>query len=112
MAYEVLKINNQANAQQNAIELMQFIGRAFEGTDVYMCENTDAFFRAWSGNDQLTQVFVFINRSESGIIDEAILTHVAKNPLLLRPPMTYDFVKVNASSGLEEFRNVIIGALS
>ena len=111
MAYEVLKINNQATAQNNAIELMQFIGNAFAQADVYMVDNTDAFFRAWSGNDQLNQVFVFINRSESGIITEAILTHIAKNPLLLKPPIAYDFIKVGASKGLEEFRNVIIGAL-
>lgn len=111
MAYEVLKINNQANAQKNAIELMQFIGQAFDGADVFMHEDTNAFFRAWSGNDQLNQVFVFINRSENGIITEAILTHVARNPLLIRPPIAYDFVKVAASQGLEEFRNVIIGAL-
>lgn len=111
MAYEVLKINNQVTAQKNAIELMQFIGNAFAESDVYMCENTNAFFRAWSGNDQLNQVFVFINRTENDIIDQAILTHIAKNPLLVKPPIAYDFVKVNASKGLEEFRDVIIGAL-
>lgn len=111
MSYEVLKINNQVTAQKNAIELMQFIGNAFAELDVYMCENTDAFFRAWSGNDQLNQIFVFVNRSENDIIDQVIITHIAKNPLLVRPPIAYDFVKVNASPGLTEFRNTVIGAM-
>lgn len=109
--YEVLKINNQSTAQKNAIDLMQFIGQSFDGSDVYMQDDISAFFRAWSGNDHLNQVFVFINRSENDTITEAILTHIAKNPLLVRPPITYDFVKVNASKGLEEFRNAIISAL-
>lgn len=111
MAYEVLKINNQEDAQKNAIELMHFIGQAFDGSDVYIRDDTSAFFRAWSGNDQLNQVFVFINRTENGIITEVIMTHIARNPLLIRPPIAYDFIKVAASKGLEEFRNVIIGAL-
>lgn len=109
--YEVLKINDQSTAQKNAIDLMQFIGKAFDGADVYMHDNIDQFFRAWSGNDQLNQVFVFINRSENDTITEAILTHVARNPLLVRPPVVYDFVRVNVSAGLDEFRNTIIGAI-
>lgn len=110
--YEVLKINNQVNAQKNAIDLMQFLGRAFDSSeDVYIHDSTDAFFRAWSGNDQLNQVFVFIKRSENDTITEAILTHIARNPLLVRPPVVYDFVKVNVSQGLVEFRDTIISAL-
>lgn len=112
MAYEVLKLNNQANAQQTATELLAFIGNALDDANIYMVEDITPFFRAWSGNDQLNQIMVFVNRSENGIITEAILTHIAKNPLLIKPPIAYDFIKVGASKGLEEYRDVIIGALS
>lgn len=111
MAYEVLKINNQMTAQKNAMDLMQFIGDAFKDADLYMRDDISAFFKAWSGNDALNGVYVFINRSESGIIDQAILTHVANNPLIIKPPIAYDFIRVNASDGLNEFRDTIIGAL-
>lgn len=112
MAYEVLKINNQADAQQTAINLLTFMGNVLEGENLYMVEDITHFFRAWSGNDQLNQIMVFVNRSEDGIITEAILTHIAKNPLLIKPPLAYDFLKVSASKGLEEYRDVIIGAMS
>lgn len=112
MAYEVLKLNNQANAQQTATELLAFVGNALDDVNIYMVEDITPFFRAWSGNDQLNQIMVFISRSENGIITEAILTHIAKNPLLIKPPIAYDFIKVGASKGLEEYRDVIIGALS
>lgn len=112
MAYEVLKINDQATAQKNAVELMQFVGNSFNGIDVYMREDITAFFRAWSGNDQLSQVIVFINRSENDTITEAIITHVSNNPLIIKPPVAYDIISIAASDGLKEFRNTIIGALN
>lgn len=112
MTYKVLKINNQADAQQVATKLLSFIGSALESAELYMVEDINPFFKAWSGNDQLNQIMVFVNVTEDDIITEAILTHVAKNPLLLRPPLAYDFLKIGASKGLEEYRNVIIGALA
>ena len=46
MAYEVLKINNQADAQQTAINLLTFIGNVLEGENLYMVEDINAFLQS------------------------------------------------------------------